>query len=267
MAKYFKAFSQEKTESNTDYPAMTPFPALLLPVASTGIYYAFAHSDLLGQAICIVLFLFSIAVWVVMVEKIVSLNAAMRLSKEFVRQFREKRNPLGLREKAMSGEALGPSASVYRAACERIQSFRLENPGGGRRAMNDDELDIIQTAMNQAVEDQILLLERRMIFLATAVSASPFLGLFGTVWGITIAFTDLASSGRADIQTLAPGISGALLTTVVGLVVAIPSLVGYNVIAAHVKRFTVHLDNFAEEVHSRFKIEQLDSFSAANGRQ
>lgn len=246
---------------------MTSFSAFFVPPAESGVYYAFVHSDLLGQIICVGLFLFSIAVWVVMLEKIISLNTAMKLSRNFVRMFREKRNPLSLREKVMNDPMLGPSAYVYRAACERIQSFRLDNPGGGRRAMNDDELDIIQTAMNQAVEDQVLVLERRMIFLATAVSASPFLGLFGTVWGITLAFTDLASSGRADIQTLAPGISGALLTTVIGLVVAIPSLVGYNVIAAHVKRFTVHLDNFAEEVHSRFKIEQLDSFSAADAQR
>ena len=106
-----------------------------------------------------------------------------------------------------------------------------------------------------------------MIFLQTAVSASPFLGLFGTVWGITIAFTNLASQGKADISTLAPGVSGALLTTVIALIVAIPSLVGYNIITAAIRKMTVQLDNFAEEFHSRLKIEQLDSIAAASDGQ
>ena len=125
--------------------------------------------------------------------------------------------------------------------------------------MNDVELEVVRASMEQAVADQILLLESKMMFLATAVSASPFLGLFGTVWGITLSFTQLAIQGKAEIGTLAPGVSGALLTTVVALLVAIPSLVGYNIITILIKRITVHLDNFTEEVVVRLRIEQLDS--------
>jgi biopolymer transport protein TolQ len=120
--------------------------------------------------------------------------------------------------------------------------------------------------MSQSVEEQILFLEKRMMFLATAVSASPFLGLFGTVWGITLAFTNLAIQGRADIQTLAPGVSGALLTTVIALFVAIPSLVGYNIIANSIKDITVRLDNFSENVAARLKIEQMESIQAYEKR-
>ena len=235
--------------------------------AANGLFYAFEKSDIVGQAICAILFLASIAVWVIMIEKSCSLGKALKDSQTFSRLFREKRNPLGLKEKAE--EANSPAAAVYLAACERIASFHLEQPGGGRRAMTDDELEVMRSAMNLAVEDQLVLLEKRTMILATAVSGSPFLGLFGTVWGITVAFTKLAQAGKADVQTLAPGVSGALLTTVIALFVALPSMIGYNIITSKIKNFTVHLDNFVDEVYAKFKIEQLDSYraSAAAGQE
>ena len=88
----------------------------------------------------------------------------------------------------------------------------------------------------------------------TAVSISPFLGLFGTVWGIMLAFTEMAMAGKPDIQTLAPGVSGALLTTVLGLLVAIPSLIGYNAIAFYIKQLTVYMDNQVEEFANKLKL-------------
>jgi biopolymer transport protein TolQ len=234
-------------------------------LASNGIVYAFKESDIVGQAICVILFIASVVVWFIMGEKACSLNTAMKKSQAFLRAFREKRNPLGLKEKA--AESKSPAAAVYLAACERIESFHLELPGGGRRAMSDDELDVMRSAMMQAVEDQLVILQRRTMILSTAVSGSPFLGLFGTVWGITVAFTKLAQAGRADVQTLAPGISGALLTTVIALLVALPSLIGSNFIASMIQDITVHLDNFVDEVNAKFKIEQLDSYRASAGTQ
>ena len=121
------------------------------------------------------------------------------------------------------------------------------------------EIDVVRASLEQAVADQILELERKMIFLATAITISPFLGLFGTVWGIMLAFTDLAIMGKADIQTLAPGVSGALLTTVLGLLVAIPSVVGYNIITSLIKATIVQMDNFVEEFIVKLKIEQLST--------
>jgi biopolymer transport protein TolQ len=227
--------------------------------------YAFRKSDFVGQSICWMLIIASVAVWVIMIEKGYSMSKAMKNSQAFLRAFREKRNPLGLKDKAE--ETQSPAAAVYLAACERIDSFRLELEGGGRRAMSDDELEVMRSAMNLAVEDQLVILEKRTMVLATAVSGSPFLGLFGTVWGITVAFTQLAQAGRADVQTLAPGVSGALLTTVIALLVALPSMVGYNIITSKIKNFTVHLDNFVDEVYAKFKIEQLDSYRASMDNQ
>ena len=114
-----------------------------------------------------------------------------------------------------------------------------------------------QSAMEESVSDQIVILEDKLILLMTAVSISPFLGLFGTVWGIMLAFTEMAIQGKPDVATLAPGISGALLTTVLGLVVAIPSLVGYNYITFYIKQITVFMDNFVEETLAKFEMERV----------
>ena len=246
---------------------LTPLFSFSPILATNGMLYAFKNSDGLGQAICVILFFFSVVIWYIMIEKGYALGTAMKNSQAFLRAFREKRNPLGLKEKAE--ETQSPAAAVYLAACERIDSFHLEMPGGGRRAMSDDELEVMKSAMNLAVEDQLVVLEKRTMVLATSVSGCPFLGLFGTVWGITVAFTQLAQAGRADVQTLAPGVSGALLTTVIALFVALPSMIGYNIITSKIKNFTVHLDNFVDEVYAKFKIEQLDSYraSAAAGQE
>lgn len=232
-------------------------------LGESGIYYAFSNSDIMGQVICGVLFVFSMCTWIVMIEKILSLKKIEHDCKRFTNEFKDKRNPLAMRFKAPADPS--PAARVFQSACDRLETLQIENPSGGRRALNDAEIQIIRTTMDQTIQDEILILEKRMMFLATAVSASPFLGLFGTVWGITVAFTNLAIAGKADIQTLAPGVSGALLTTVIALVVAIPSLVGYNIITTHIRKQIVLLDNFSEEVAVRFKIEQLDTLKKFSG--
>ena len=86
-----------------------------------------------------------------------------------------------------------------------------------------------------------------MGILATAVSASPLLGLLGTVWGVLDAFGAMAVAGAANLSAVAPGISAALLTTVVGLLVAIPSAIGYNVLTSKIRELAVQMDNFAQE--------------------
>jgi biopolymer transport protein TolQ len=109
--------------------------------------------------------------------------------------------------------------------------------------------------MDQTVSDKILKLEEKMSFLATAVSVSPLLGLFGTVWGVMMAFIAMAVGGKADIANMAPGISGALITTVAGLVVAIPSSIGYNYLTKYIKQIVVFMDSFVEDYVSRLRIE------------
>ena len=230
-------------------------PLAIPGLAETSLYYAFRNSDFLGKGIVVVLFLFSMVTWCIMIDKGISLKCALRDCAAFLEKFRSKRNPMVFADRIE--EEPSPAARVCEAAYLRISQMNVVQPDGTRRALSFNEIDIIRATLEQAVADQIIVLEGKMIFLATAVSISPFLGLFGTVWGIMLAFTELAIAGKADIQTLAPGVSGALLTTVLGLVVAIPSVVGYNIITSRIKSTIVHLDNFVEEFIVKLKIENL----------
>lgn len=236
---------------------MSFFAMVPTVVGMTGVFYAFTHTDFLGQALTVVLLIFSTLTWTIMLEKGIGLSRAKRASQRFVAVFREKRNPMALKDKA--AEDISPVARVFESGANRLAQFYGPKADLSRRprALSEIELEVLRATLEQSVGDQIMVIEEKMTFLSTAVSASPFLGLFGTVWGIMLSFTALAQAGKADIQVLAPGVSGALLTTVVGLVVAIPSLVGYNVITILNKEITVHMDNFVEEFISKLKLEQL----------
>ena len=239
----------------------------LPPLADGSLYYAFVHSDFMGQGIVVLLTLFSIVTWTIMLEKGIGLSRAYKNSRFFLEEFRQKRNPLALRNRAANDPS--PAARIFESAYSRICQMHGDEQrmiSQGRRVLNDTELEVIRSTMEENVADQIVKLEDKIIFLMTAVSISPFLGLFGTVWGIMLAFTEMAMQGKPDIQTLAPGVSGALLTTVLGLLVAIPSLVGYNWISFYIKQITVYMDNFVEEFIAKLKMEQLDDPDSADGK-
>jgi biopolymer transport protein TolQ len=118
--------------------------------------------------------------------------------------------------------------------------------GGRTPRLNTLQIGAIRNAAEREVADQVLALESQMGILATAVNASPLMGLLGTVWGVMLAFTGMAIQGSANLSAVAPGIAGALLTTVVGLIVAIPSAIGYNYLTSQIRTLTVQMDNFAD---------------------
>ena len=122
--------------------------------------------------------------------------------------------------------------------------------GSERRCLNDIQINAVRNVAERTMADQALLLENSMGLLATAASTAPFLGLLGTVWGVMEAFGGMAVTGTAMLSAVAPGISGALLTTVVGLLVALPSAVGYNLLSDRLRRMSVEMDNFTQELIS-----------------
>ena len=191
-----------------------------------------------------------------MLIKGMSLGNAYKDSRRLLNELRKKANPLAM--KGIMEKEDTPLSRVFSAGFNRLaQIYGGEDRLYRRKQLTDGELKVIRSAMEESVSDQIVVLEDKLILLMTAVSISPFLGLFGTVWGIMLAFTEMAQAGKPDISTLAPGISGALLTTVLGLVVAIPSLVGYNYITFYIKQITVFMDNFVEETLAKFEMERV----------
>lgn len=249
--------------------------------ATPSIYYVFSNSDGVGKAIVIILLLSSVFTWAVMVDKWLALWRSRRLSEQFLTRFQE--NAAGLialvRESASNPS---PVACVYDAGIECLLQFYEEGAPGstatagmkvarsGSRVtapvqLTPAQINAVEAVLESAVSTQIRIAETRLGFLATMVSLSPFLGLFGTVWGVMMAFSGIAIAGKADFTALAPGVAGALLTTVAGLVVAIPSLVGYNVLNSSIRALTTDLDNFAEGFMAQLKLEQVGSGPADHG--
>ena len=201
-----------------------------------------------------------------MIEKWTYLTKVMKASKKFKEIFRKTRYPLsayndGVRE-------ISPLGDVYRkGADELLLYYKISSENANKygsanfpvQRLSLIQIETVRSMLEQSVSDKILDLENKMGFLATAVSVSPFLGLLGTVWGVMMAFISMAIQGKADIGGMAPGISGALLTTVVGLLVAIPSLIGYNFLSDYIRQLTVYMDNFVEEFTAKIKLEQHDN--------
>jgi len=240
--------------------AVTLFSSLGL-AAGGGLVYAFQQSTGPGRTILLLLFVGSIFSWSVMVTKFRVLRLAQQQRRSFLTSFRTDRNPLKLYTERAHFEGT-PIFSVYRAGCRELtfqllgsaevdETFRARLDGA--RKISPPQMRVISTAMERAVGESSLRLESQMILLATAVSGAPFLGLLGTVWGVMETFADVAAAGSANLTAMAPGVSAALITTVTGLLVAIPAMFGYNYLVTTVRGMVVELDNFAAELSSEFE--------------
>ena len=240
------------------------FINFIIPAAITASpFYAFSQSDLIGKSIVLLLFISSIYIWTIMIEKWAYLSKTVKISKSFKEIFRDTKYPLSVYQEATRDNT--PIGDVYKKGADELLSYynmSKENAvkyGSNyfpKQKLTTVQIETVRSIMDQTVSDKILELEDKMGFLATAVSVCPFFGLLGTVWGVMMAFISMAIQGRAEISGMAPGISGALLTTVVGLLVAIPSLIGYNFLTNYIRQLTVYMDNFVEEFMTKLKLEQ-----------
>lgn len=241
------------------------FYNIVTPASAGAAIKAFHQSDSVGQFIVWLLFVGSILTWTIMVEKAISLRRGKLDSIKFIKMFRNERFPIKLLSNSNKNQS--PVASVYQYGTENLLEYNdipkehAEQYGSTKypsKKLSTAQIETVRSSLERAVADQILKIEDKIGLLATAVSVSPFFGLFGTVWGVMMAFCGMATEGRADISAIAPGVSGALLTTVVGLMVAIPSLIGYNILVNTIRQITVFMDNFVEEYMAKIKLEQHD---------
>ena len=117
-----------------------------------------------------------------------------------------------------------------------------------REVLSLTQIESIRRAAECAAADQALMIEDSMSSLGSIYTISPMLGLFGTVWGVMVAFYTMGLNGAANLMALAPGMSSAMLTTFIGLIVAIPSAVGVNILNAHIRFISIQLENFPEKL-------------------
>lgn len=255
---------------------MPPLETFLSP----GLLYGLKNGNLTCWIICGILALLSITSWAVILSKHFLLSRVHRANLSFLREYRESNHPLEQFQRRDHHE-YSSYYHIYHASCREMawylvgedepgDTFAARLQGAGR--ITPSQMGAVQTAMERSVAEASLRLEARMSWVATALSGAPFLGLLGTVWGILDAFGLMSQgNGGADLNTLAPGITTALVTTVLGLLVAIPSMICYNALVNRIRGMVVKLDNFASElsagldrtfVDHRFSNEALPSMSA-----
>jgi len=206
-------------------------------------------SGLVVRVVLIILLMFSVGCWGIALAKSREMRRARRQSERFVEIFWDAKNLSAIQAASVDLKE-SPVAQVFRGGyqeLQRVNKAKRSNPGG-----DDDTAELfgthnVQRAITRARTQEVTRLERGLTFLATTASTAPFIGLFGTVWGIMTAFRGLSTTTSSSIQAVAPGIAEALIATAVGLAAAIPAVVMYNRFARQVRVLTAEMDTFASE--------------------
>ena len=162
-----------------------------------------------------------------------------------------------------------PLENVYAKTCDRLlkrltpdmRSLLLERKPGVIAALTEHEMELVKSIGEQALEDECQRVEEGMGAIATIVALAPMVGLLGTVWGVLDAFADMGAAGSATIATMAPAISSALLTTVVGLLVAIPGMAFHNSLTVKVRTLQSDMEGFLDDLTGRIALEFQDTGS------
>lgn len=223
---------------------------------NTGMSYIWQTASIEGKLIIVSLIVFSVFVWSVMVSKGLQMRRARSLNDLFLSEFRSQSSVADIHMRRIQVEGC-PLFSVYQEGCTDLE-HRLQGPGGERKSyVSLKSMEHVKRSIEGTVARESLSLESGLITLAIAVSGAPFLGLLGTVWGVMNTFAAIAQTQKADLATMAPGVSAALATTVAGLLVAIPSMFAYNWLVHNLRVHTVELDNFAQEMASKLETEYL----------
>ncbi len=193
------------------------------------------QSDVVAKTVLIILLAFSVVSWAIIVSKWLTLRRARTQSARFVKAFRKAQR---LQDIATVADQFEPSplVTVFKQAFDE-----LRRQGGLRN------ITAVQRAIQIGASEELTRLERRLPWLATTGAVTPFIGLFGTVWGIIDAFHGLGDAGTATLRAVAPGISGALITTAAGLFTAVPAVIFYNLLLNSIREVGRRMDDFGLE--------------------
>jgi len=201
------------------------------------------HASIVVQAVMLLLMLVSIASWAAIFRKLFALKKVKGQNEEFEREFWSGASLNDLFSAATKRAShCGPMERIFASGMREYQKLRE------RRITDAGTLmDGARRAMRASFQREMDVVESNLSFLASVGSVSPYVGLFGTVWGIMHAFTGLASLQQVTLSTVAPGIAEALATTAIGLFAAIPAVVAYNRFARDLDRIAIHQETFIEE--------------------
>jgi biopolymer transport protein ExbB/TolQ len=258
-------------------------PQFAAGVPSNAIGFAWEHLTKEGFCTILALLIVSIFSWSVIITKARQLYRARKMGKKFFTAYRATRDPLELYRTKQEFDG-APAYELYVTGAEEteyhlknnpVQIERIQSVGLGGSVPTQAQTDIlarsittkisqpsfesVQVALERAASTQSLSLEKGMIILSTAVAGGPFIGLFGTVWGVMETFSGIGRAGAASLTAMAPGVAAALLATVAGLSVAIPAMFAYNYMVTTIRAITQELDGFATEFATELEHKYVDN--------
>ena len=221
----------------------------------------FLGSNLMGQALVVVQLLGSVVMVAAILGKWKELGFAGVATRRFLRDFSTGRDVLEYYLQRRPSATTGIEG-IYKETCERLLKMLspdarslLVGRQGGDAALTAREVELVRGTCEHALDEEELRVEHGMGIISTVVALEPMLGLLGTVWGVLDAFAEMGTAGSANLATIAPAISAALVTTVVGLLIAIPGVIAHTRLNASVRNITSDMEGFADELMGRIACE------------
>jgi biopolymer transport protein TolQ len=202
------------------------------------------HAGPVSKAVLVILLTFSLLSWVVIIRKALLYRRSRGVSEQFRTAFKRATDWRELKQQ-VEKYALSPLVGLFVAGYSEVTYQYTKVRQDGRPLLHS--MEAVERSLQRASVVEMGRLERSLGGLATVAAVSPFIGLFGTVWGIIDAFRGIGATGNANLATVAPGISEALVATAIGLVAAIPALMAYNFFQGQLKQFQTELDDFSLE--------------------
>jgi len=218
------------------------------------IWVLFLYAGPMVKGVILLLLSLSVICWGISLFKFLVLRSALNESESFLDIFW---NNQSLSRTFTDAKPLehSPLAEIFRSGFLELQQIQQQSAGESRTSdpataspLSLYGMGAIKRALDQAATAELTRLEKNLGFLATTGSIAPFIGLFGTVWGIMNSFRDIGRQGSANLATVAPGIAEALVATAFGLLAAIPAVVLYNYFLGRIKMLTAEMDNFSSEL-------------------
>ncbi len=208
------------------------------------VWHLVAQTGLVARIVLFLLLFFSVFSWAIIFKKQKSFREAQKSSREFLRVFRQSKKLSDIRASCHALKT-SPLVEVFLAGYREIETQAVPSENPGRLRVRS--FDSVQRSLQIASSAELTRMEQWLSWLATTGSTMPFVGLFGTVWGIIDAFRGLGEAGTASLRSVAPGIAEALITTAAGLFAAIPAVMAYNQYLQRIKEFGAMMDDFSLE--------------------
>ncbi len=212
-----------------------------------------SHSGIFAKVILIILVILSLISWTIIISKWLQLWKINRDNNKFIRFFSNYSGVLEWWDKGKNITKNSLFKKLSTVIIENFENINMDNIKNKPDIYLSSQFEITQSIMEQSVSNEIEKSDWGLTMLAVSSSISPFIGLLGTVWGITHSFYDIGSMGSTSINIVAPGIAEALITTIFGLIVAIPSVFFYNLFLKKIRRLETQLINFSTSLISDIK--------------